>query len=101
MVQEFDRRRRLGVDTLSSLPGVELVTPSGAFYVFPRIDVPGVADEDLATFVLDRARIACVPGSVFGASGAGHLRFSYATSYESIAAGLERLAGTLHSAYVT
>jgi aminotransferase len=99
MVREFDRRRRLIIDSLAELPGVELVPPTGAFYVFPRFEVPGVADDDLATFLLVNARIACVPGRVFGASGEGHLRLSYATSYESIAAGLNRLSEILYGAY--
>lgn len=95
MRQEFDRRRRLVVSRLRDLPGVELTEPKGAFYVFPRFTLPGVADDDLAEFILQEAGIACVPGETFGEAGRGHLRFSYATSYESIERGMERLGGVV------
>lgn len=91
MRAEFDRRRGLVVSRLLALPGVELVEPKGAFYAFPRFALPGVADERLAEFILQEAGIACVPGETFGEAGRGHLRFSYATSYESIERGMDRL----------
>lgn len=95
MRQEFDRRRAMLVARLRAMTGVSVLEPEGAFYVFPRIDGTELSGADLAARVLDEARVACVPGDVFGAAGEGHLRLSYATSYDSIAAGMDRLHAVL------
>jgi aspartate aminotransferase len=47
---------------------------------------------------LDEARIATVPGIVFGPEGEGHLRFSFSVSEEMIAGGVESLASFAHAA---
>jgi len=88
---EFDRRRRMVVARLRAMPGVELVEPRGAFYVFPRFPAAAGTGMELATRLLEEAHVAAVPGDVFGAEGAGHVRLSYAASYDSIAAGMDRL----------
>jgi aspartate aminotransferase len=95
MKAEFQARRDLIVEGLRRLPGVTCPEPMGAFYVFPRFDRRqwgNLRDEELAMALLDKANIAVTAGSSFGARGQGHLRFSYATSRERIAEGLERLA---------
>ena len=95
MVREFDRRRRLVVDTLRRVPGVELVEPRGAFYAFPDVHRLGMDDTDLAEYLLHEAGVATVPGSTFGQSGTGHLRISYAAGYDVLAGALERMARAL------
>jgi aspartate aminotransferase len=95
MKAEFQARRDLIVAGLRRLPGVTCPEPMGAFYVFPRFDRRdwgNLRDEELALGLLEQANIAVTAGSSFGARGQGHLRFSYATSRERIAEGLERLA---------
>ncbi len=91
MVREFDRRRRLVVEALRRIPGVGLVEPRGAFYVFPDVRSFGMSDPDLADYLLREARVATVPGSTFGQSGTGHLRLSYAAGYEVLTGAMERL----------
>ncbi|MDE2700214.1 MAG: aminotransferase class I/II-fold pyridoxal phosphate-dependent enzyme, partial [Gemmatimonadota bacterium] len=74
----------------------------GAFYVFPdiseyigRSSSCGRIDSDVAlcNFLLEEARVACVPGTGFGAPG--YLRFSYAASPEHIARGMDRIEAAL------
>ena len=91
MRARYDRRRRLIVDGLNSI-GLTCFEPKGAFYAFPSIEVTGMDDEEFSERLLHEERVACVPGSAFGACGAGHIRCSYATAYNQIEQALERLA---------
>lgn len=99
MREAFDRRRRAIVAGLGAIPGFEVPTPAGAFYVYPDVrallgrEWDGVRVDttaQLAEFILDRAEVAVVPGEAFGPSG--YLRFSYALADEQLAEGVERLA---------
>ncbi|RUM42944.1 MAG: aspartate aminotransferase [Desulfurobacterium sp.] len=92
-LKAFDERRRYMVEKLNEIPGVKCLLPKGAFYAFPNvkelIEKSGLKDDfQLADYLLEKAKIAVVPGSAFGM--AGYLRLSYATSMENIAEGLKR-----------
>lgn len=91
MRARYDRRRRLIVDGLNSI-GLDCFEPRGAFYAFPSIAATGMSDEEFSERLLMEEKVACVPGSAFGTSGTGHVRCSYATSYEKIEEALERMA---------
>jgi aspartate/methionine/tyrosine aminotransferase len=91
MVTEFDRRREFLVEALEQIDGVSCIRPQGAFYAFPSVKELGVPDEKLAYYLLREARVALVPGSAFGECGQGHLRLSYANSYENIQAAVDRI----------
>jgi aminotransferase len=97
MVNEFDRRRRFLVESLEEIEGVSCVRPEGAFYVFPSVKGLGVPDEKLATYLLEEAGVALVPGSAFGKYGQGYLRLSYANSYQNIEAAVERIDKALRN----
>jgi aspartate aminotransferase len=97
MRQEYAKRRDYIVGRLRAIPGVACGEPQGAFYVFPRVSsLYGRRHQGqvlsgsvaLAEALLEKAHIATVPGSGFGADG--YIRFSYATSMENIKAGLDR-----------
>ncbi len=90
MRDEYDRRRKLIVNGLNSL-GLPTFEPKGAFYAFPNIAVTGMDDETFAQKLLEEERVACVPGSSFGAGGEGYVRCSYATSYEKLEEALRRM----------
>ena len=90
MRDEYDRRRKLIVNGLNSL-GLPTFEPKGAFYAFPNIAVTGMDDETFAQKLLEEERVACVPGSSFGAGGEGYIRCSYATSYEKLEEALRRM----------
>jgi aspartate aminotransferase len=92
MRAEFEIRRDLIVGLLADIPGVKINPPKGAFYAFPDITnclLPGESDLDLAAFLLEKAHVAVVPGSVF--EGPGHIRLSYATSRQNIEEGVRRI----------
>lgn len=91
MRARYDRRRRLIVDGLNSI-GLPCFEPKGAFYAFPSIAATGMTDEEFSERLIREERVACVPGSAFGACGAGHVRCSYATAYDKIEQALERMA---------
>jgi aspartate aminotransferase len=98
MLSEFRARRDLIVSGLNALPGVECVTPQGAFYAFPRVADTGHPVGALADLLLDEAGVACLAGTAFGRYGEGHLRFSYANSRENITRALERMGEVLSQA---
>jgi aminotransferase len=90
MRDEYDRRRKLIVNGLNQL-GLPTFEPKGAFYAFPNITASGMNDETFAQKLLEEERVACVPGSSFGAGGEGYVRCSYATAYEKIEEALRRM----------
>lgn len=87
---EYDKRRRLIVDGFNGM-GLTCFEPRGAFYAFPSIGVTGMSDEQFCEALLMEERVAVVPGSAFGESGAGFIRASYTNSYENIEKALERM----------
>ena len=90
MLAEYDRRRQLIVSGLNKI-GLPTFEPSGAFYAFPKVSETGLDDNTFAQRLLDEERVAVVPGSAFGAGGAGFVRCSYATAYEKIEEALHRI----------
>ncbi|HKW51207.1 MAG TPA: aminotransferase class I/II-fold pyridoxal phosphate-dependent enzyme, partial [Candidatus Eisenbacteria bacterium] len=100
MRDTFAKRRDLVVERLARIPGVQLLPPEGAFYAFPdlteriRHAKNGVKDSvSLCDYLIDEARIVCVPGSAFGMEG--HLRISYAVGEREIHDGLDRMDAAL------
>jgi aspartate/methionine/tyrosine aminotransferase len=91
MLAEFHRRRRLVVDGLNRIDGVRCLEPGGAFYAFPRVDVPGMTSKQVADSLLAEEGVALLAGSGFGAHGEGFLRISFATSVEELTEGLARI----------
>ena len=50
-----------------------------------------MSSKQFADFLLDKARVAVIPGDAFGPSGEGHVRIAYSTSYEEIEKGMDRV----------
>jgi aspartate aminotransferase len=105
MISEFEARRTLLVEGLQrALRGnVQIPMPRGAFYLLmdgrPWLGRECgnrflATDLDLAEAILERARVALVPGTAFGAPG--FIRMSYATSRENLQKAVERLAAFLN-----
>jgi aspartate/methionine/tyrosine aminotransferase len=95
MLEEFRARRDLIVAGLNDLPGVECISPQGAFYAFPKVSGTGYSAGELADLLLEEAGVACLSGTAFGRHGEGHLRFSYANSRENISRALDRMQEVL------
>lgn len=102
MVEQFDARRRYIMERLAKIPGISCVTPKGAFYVLPKVSAyfnkshNGMVIKnaiDLASYILDTAKVALVPGENFNLPGT--VRMSYSTSLENLDAALTRVEKAL------
>ena len=102
MRQAFQRRRDLIVELAKSIPGLEVNTPQGAFYLFPKCnsfygkeyDGRKINNStDLALYLLEEAHVATVGGDAFGDPEC--FRMSYATSDDNIREAMRRIAEAL------
>jgi aspartate/methionine/tyrosine aminotransferase len=91
MLGEFARRRRAVVDGLNRIDGVRCLAPGGAFYAFPKVDVPGLTSKQVADSLLDEEGVALLAGTAFGAHGEGFLRISFANSLTELQEGIARI----------
>ena len=94
MAREFKERRDLICERLNNMPGISCHIPKGAFYVFPKVSVEGMNSEELAIELL-KGGVLCSPGTAFGESGEGHLRFAYTISKEDISRGMDKVEAVL------
>ncbi len=90
MRASYDVRRRYIVGALNDL-GLSCFDPKGAFYCFPDIRVSGLDDCEFAEKLLAEEQVAVIPGSAFGAGGAGYVRCCYAVKLEDIEEAMYRL----------
>jgi aminotransferase len=90
MRKEYDRRRKYLLHEFNKI-GIDCFEPYGAFYVFPNIKKFGLSSDDFAMQLLEKERLAVVPGTAFGDCGEGFIRISYAYSLEDLKKALERL----------
>jgi len=88
--EEYRKRRDLLLTALNEV-GLECDPPAGAFYAFPNAEKINKNSRTAAQILLEKAHIATIPGSVFGAQGEGHLRFGYAIPVPEIEACVEAL----------
>ena len=95
MMQSFDRRRKVMVDALNSLPGFRCADAAGAFYTFPNIAETGLSAIEAQNLFLEKAGVATIAGSSFGSFGEGYVRFSYANSTENIERAIEKIGRVL------
>jgi len=101
MVAEFRRRRDLSVEALSRIGGLSLLSPEGAFYLFPQVSgLPvwkaapeGERSDAVSKYLLERARVATVPGSAFGDDSS--IRLSFASSEGRLREAYARIASLL------
>jgi len=78
---------------LSGLPGIRVVEPEGAFYIFADITGTGMTDTEFADGALE-AGVQLIPASLV-TGGEGFIRVSYATGEDAIEEGLNRLRNWL------
>ena len=91
MLEKFALRRKLIVDGLNNLKGVECSLPGGAFYAFPNIKGTGMTGEEFTRKCLHEAGVAVVHGRAFGKFATDYVRFSFAASRENISKALEKI----------
>jgi (5-formylfuran-3-yl)methyl phosphate transaminase len=91
MVEIYNQRRRVMLAGLRDIGFTVQHDPTGAFYIFADATRFGPESYALAFDILEHAKVAVAPGIDFGANGEGYLRFSYASSLDTIHEGLRRL----------
>ncbi len=89
----LQRQRDLAVAELSTMPGTRVRSPEGTYVLFPQVAHHGLSPEALTQRLLERQRVAVVPGAPrwFGPGAAGHLRLVLSTSEPILREGLARL----------
>ncbi len=93
MVKAFKKRRDLIVRLFNQLQGIKVAPPAGAFYIF--VDISKIikgeyqGSDDFCQALLQKAKVACIPGNAFGDSK--YIRLSFATSEANIREGLKRI----------
>ena len=104
-LEAFDKRRKLVVNELNSIEGIECLMPKGAFYAYPnvrgllgRVTDKGktlINDSDVTQWLLEDAKVAAVPGVAFGLEP--FFRVSYATSYEILENALHNIKKSINN----
>ena len=90
MKDEYNARRRFVVKGFNDM-GLDCFEPEGAFYAFPCIKSTGLSSQEFCTQLLNKKKVAIVPGDAFGESGEGFVRVSYAYSLQHLNIALERI----------
>lgn len=90
MKEQYQRRRDFVVRRFNEI-GLSCHLPKGSFYAFPSIQTTGMSSLDFCKGLLEAEAVAVVPGTAFGASGAGFVRASFSTSYERILEATDRI----------
>ncbi|MFO7819249.1 MAG: aminotransferase class I/II-fold pyridoxal phosphate-dependent enzyme [Halanaerobacter sp.] len=90
MAKSYNQRRKVIVKGLNEI-GLDCFEPQGAFYAFPSIKSTGLSSEEFSQQLLEEEGVVVIPGSVFGESGEGFVRCSYASSLENIYEALDRI----------
>lgn len=88
---QFESRRRYAFERLQTL-GLEPSWPAGAFFLWVPIHTLGLGGRAFAEQLLSAKKVLVSPGCLFGPSGSGYIRLSYATEDGRLREGLSRLA---------
>ncbi|MFC1715912.1 pyridoxal phosphate-dependent aminotransferase [Candidatus Poribacteria bacterium] len=78
----FLERHNVWCEALVDCPGVEFYRPGGAFYFFPKIDLPDMDGHSFCMKMLNEYGLAMVPGDVFGVGYEQHVRIAYGGNLE-------------------
>ena len=93
MACEFQKRRDYTIERLNKIKRIGFVKPKGAFYIFCDISKFGLDSSTFANRLLDEAYVSLIPGVGFG--GDDYVRISFATAFEQIEKGMDRIEGWL------
>ena len=99
MAKEYEKRHTFIFNPLNSIKGFKTVAATGAFYTFPEVtdvvkDLNLSDDIELSDYLIEKANVAVVPGSAFGAKG--HIRLSFATSMKLLKEAVNRIEDVLN-----
>ncbi|MEM6998664.1 MAG: pyridoxal phosphate-dependent aminotransferase [Pseudomonadota bacterium] len=97
----FKERHDFVMNSMEKIDGISCIASEGTFYSFPDMNglikrLDGISNDiELAEFFLEKAEVAMVPGSAFGAPGC--MRISFATSMENLEKSMERIKNAVES----
>lgn len=91
MREQYRLRRNFIVKALNEM-GLACHLPRGSFYAFPTIAGVGLGGREFALGLLQKEKVACVPGGAFGPSGENFVRCCFATAFDQIETAMERMA---------
>ena len=90
MKNEYKKRRDYIFNRLINM-GFEVAKPDGAFYIFPSISKFNLSSFEFASKLLEKQRVAVVPGDAFSSYGEGYIRLSFACSMDTLNEALNRI----------
>ena len=96
----YIERRDIALEILNKTPGLTCLKPHGAFYLYPScaalmgkrtpLETNITSDTDLATYLLESAGVAVVPGAAFGLCP--YFRITYATDTDALVEACHRIS---------
>jgi aspartate/methionine/tyrosine aminotransferase len=94
------RVRDYSYERLTGMPGVRVRKPEATYTLFPDVSSHGLSSEEMARYLMDKARVAVVPGhgegfSYFGPGGEGHVRLVFCTGMGIMAEAMDRIEEAL------
>lgn len=84
MRKVYEERRNKLMARLKQIPNVYCMVPEGAFYAWVKFDIDGMDSNEVCEFILEKAKVAGVPGISYGEKNGNWMRFSFATSTDQI-----------------
>lgn len=100
MREQYHRRRDLVVRRFNEI-GLECHSPRGSFYAFPSVKPIGLTEKEFAVGLLEKEKVAVVPGTAFGVNGTGHVRACFATGYDQLIIACDRMERFVNQARKT
>ena len=94
MKREYHRRWNYIIGELNRI-GLDCNMPEGAFYAFPSIKKTGMSSMDFSKRLLEKQKVAVVPGTAFGSNCEGFIRISYASSMDNLKEAVTRIENFL------
>jgi aminotransferase len=95
MKTQYERRRNIVVDKLAEINGISCVKPKGAFYAFPNVGSLEESSVTMSELLLEKARVATIPGIAFGRRGEAHIRLTFTNPEQELKEALDQIKETL------
>ena len=80
------------VERLKEMNDFSVTKPAGAFYLYPRL-LLDVESPDFTKQLVEKAKVAVMPGTAFSTKGEKYVRISYANSMKKISEAMDRVQG--------
>ncbi len=93
--KEYSQKRRLLLEKMDRIPGLEANEIQGAFYAFPKLQSSGLSSTEFSKRLLQEENVAVLPGIAFGEAGEGRIRISFSGGTGELESGLDKIASFL------